>query len=281
MQTAATLIVFFNILYLVRSFSASSKSRIKIKKISFQMAELKMESVAMRRMGKQATSWCGLNGLMYTDGGLNWSHAPVSLSPNSFPRESFEYASDIQPIINELVDKISRDREFLTTQLAEVAEADPFTKRLLQIYAKQPEKLIKEGVQVGIHRSDYMMNIPSSNDANKKDMPLQIEINTIASSFGCLSQKVGELHRSLLKRNNINHAAFKEEFSDSSDAGVILKASGLGAYSSDALGVAESIPLNESVQKLAFALAFSHFLYVDTKAVVLFVVRLEQHSSGY
>ena len=91
MHCVAFVVVFFNLSFvLTHAFSASS-SRIRKISSSFEMSE-----GSMRRMVKQATSWCGLNGLMYTDGGLNWSHAPVSLSPNTFPRESFEYAADIQ-----------------------------------------------------------------------------------------------------------------------------------------------------------------------------------------
>ena len=42
-----------------------------------------------------------------------------------------------------------------------------------------------------------MINVDSSGT----ETPLQVEINTIASSFGCLSKKVGDLHRYLLLRN--------------------------------------------------------------------------------
>ena len=56
---------------------------------------------------------------------------------------------------------------------------------------------MKETVHLGLHRSDYMINI------NKfgVEKPLQVEINTIASSFGCLSKKVGDFHRFMMQRN--------------------------------------------------------------------------------
>jgi Eukaryotic glutathione synthase, ATP binding domain len=42
-----------------------------------------------------------------------------------------------------------------------------------------------------------MINI----DDHHVEVPLQVEINTIASSFGCLSKKVGDFHRFMLQRN--------------------------------------------------------------------------------
>jgi Eukaryotic glutathione synthase, ATP binding domain len=38
-------------------------------------------------------------------------------------------------------------------------------------------------------------------DDHQVEVPLQVEINTIASSFGCLSKKVGDFHRFMLQRS--------------------------------------------------------------------------------
>jgi len=81
------------------------------------------------------------------------------------------------------MDVISRDRVFLNSQLQYAASSDEFVRKLLCIYNAVPEDELRDGIQVGIHRSDYMVD-KSSNDACK-----QIEINTIASSFGCLSKR--------------------------------------------------------------------------------------------
>ena len=65
------------------------------------------------------------------------------------------------------------------------------------IYGNLPDEVIKDSVHLGLHRSDYMINI----DEDGSETPLQVEINTIASSFGCLSKKVGDFHRFMLQRN--------------------------------------------------------------------------------
>lgn len=68
---------------------------------------------------------------------------------------------------------------------------------IVDIYEELSEEVVKETVHLGLHRSDYMINI------NKfgVEKPLQVEINTIASSFGCLSKKVGDFHRFMMQRN--------------------------------------------------------------------------------
>ena len=68
---------------------------------------------------------------------------------------------------------------------------------ILDIYETLSDEVVKETVHLGLHRSDYMINI----DKFGVEKPLQVEINTIASSFGCLSKKVGDFHRFMMQRN--------------------------------------------------------------------------------
>ena len=142
------------------------------------------------RIIKQAITWSATNSLIYTDGNLNWGHAPLALVPNSFPKESFNYIKKIQPMFNILVDSISRDKDFLTSTLSQASQADEFTKRLLDILHELPENSIKNSINLGIHRSDYMLQIEET-EGRLNNKILQVEINTIASSFGCLSRKIG------------------------------------------------------------------------------------------
>jgi glutathione synthase len=209
---------------------------------------------------KQADAWCAINGLLYSDGEKGFNMAPVALIPNTFSNSSYEYAQNVQPIINTLIDKISRDKDFLFEHLSPVATADTFVARLLDIYGQLPDEIIKEQVQVGLHRSDYMINV----DENGKESPLQVEMNTIASSFGCLSKKVGDLHKFLLTRN-----------SDSIIYQNLLKDISEGQFSEDLNleKTAKLIPNNRSVKMLAFGLAMAHFVFGDTKAHILFIVQ--------
>jgi hypothetical protein len=55
----------------------------------------------------------------------------------------------------------------------------------------------QQQIALGIHRSDYMLNAAA--DGERPQM-LQVELNTIASSFGCASSLTADLHRHLLAR---------------------------------------------------------------------------------
>lgn len=48
-------------------------------------------------------------------------------------------------------------------------------------------------MSIGIIRSDYMFHNAISGDTSRGI--LQVELNTIASSFGCLSNKISDMHR--------------------------------------------------------------------------------------
>ncbi len=211
----------------------------------------------LQRLLSQVKTWCGLNGLMYTDGDLKWTHAPIGLLPAQYPKETFEKVSRIQPALNELVDRISRDRDFLQLHLEKVSQADPFTKKLLDIYLSLDESAVKSSIQVGILRSDYMMDIA---DEEKEDKFLQIEINTIASSFGCLSQKVGALHKYLFRRNSGDPTL--QALLDLNEYDGISPEQAL-----------EKCPQNNPIAKLALTLSFGHHLLARPDAVVLFVVQ--------
>eukprot|EP01036_Dinobryon_divergens_P026092 gene26092-34700_t len=137
------------------------------------------------------------------------------------------------------MDVISRDRVFLNNQLQYASSSDEFVRKLLDIYNTIPEDDLKEGIQIGIHRSDYMV------DRSSYDSCKQIEINTIASSFGCLSKRVGEFQSFMLKR--YSGAPVFESF---------LKQT--WANSSTILAFPEA---NPSMERLAYAIAMGHSIY--------------------
>jgi len=249
-----------------REHDRSNKALCRI----FAMSEVQAIDLIVR----QVQAWCGLNGLMYTDGKLNWSHAPVSLLPNPFPRKAFEHCNNVQPMINELVDKMSRDRRFLLDTLASTGKADPFTQRLMDIYAKQPEQSITSGLQLGIFRSDYMLNTGLEAELTRRggesaNFPLQIEINTIAASFGCLSHKTANLHRHILNRN-----------ADRDEITALLREAKIdeSLVQQGASEIAQTVPENASMQSLAASLAHAHKMVqskLDNSApvVILFIVQ--------
>ena len=63
---------------------------------------MKEIDVNERRIIAQTVNWCAANSLLYSDGNMNFTHAPVSLAPNTFSASEFDYAQTLQPIINEV-----------------------------------------------------------------------------------------------------------------------------------------------------------------------------------
>lgn len=123
------------------------------------------------------------------------SYAPFTLFPSPVPRAVFLQALAVQTHYNTLVDRISRDSQFLQEALASTIAVDDFTARLFRIH----QQILKEGrsqsIVLGINRSDFMLDQKEGQAASLK----QIEINTIAASFGGLSSRTPDLHRLVLK----------------------------------------------------------------------------------
>jgi len=115
--------------------------------------------------------------------------APFVLFPTPFPRDEYNKSIKLQPILNELMHKVAHDYDFLKESLKHTIKVDEFTGRLWNIY----ETIMSEGgptqeVDVGLFRSDYFYCC-----RNKRIK--QVEFNTIASSFGCVTSKLVEAHK--------------------------------------------------------------------------------------
>ncbi|KAM4563030.1 glutathione synthetase isoform 1-T3 [Odontesthes bonariensis] len=123
------------------------------------------------------------------------TYAPFTLFPSPVPKGVFLQALAVQTHYNTLVDKISQDTDFLQEALASTIEVDEFTAKLFRIH----QQILKEGrsqsVVLGLNRSDYMLDQGEDETSSLK----QIEINTIAASFGGLSSRTPDLHRHILK----------------------------------------------------------------------------------
>ncbi|NXR83377.1 GSHB synthetase, partial [Pycnonotus jocosus] len=123
------------------------------------------------------------------------NYAPFTLLPSAVPRALFEQAYAVQQDFNLLVDAISQNKEFLEQTLASTIKVDDFTARLFRIYLQVLEEGLAQTVFLGINRSDYMFDCGLDGTAALR----QIEINTIAASFGGLTSRTADVHRLVLK----------------------------------------------------------------------------------
>jgi len=145
--------------------------------------------------------------------------APFSLHPTPFPRDVFEKCYEMTPVFNGVVhtmckgwgvDKVGEGGGgWLKESVRTAAEGDAeFTGRLVSLATEVMERGRTQRVVLGILRSDYMLHNPATSSTTTKEedneeedlhesIPLQVELNTIASSFGCLSSKITRLHQTL------------------------------------------------------------------------------------
>ena len=157
---------------------------------------------------------------------------PFTLLPSSFPRKNFEKAKNIQVLLNELIHKAAHDKDFITKSLKSTIHADPFTAKLFEIY----ETVYKEGysqtLSLGLLRSDYMLH---------ENHIKQVELNTIASSFGGIATIISQYHKYILRQ--LGHAS-----------------------------KLKNIPENNPITGLGKGLTHAWKLYNNKEAVILFVV---------
>jgi len=92
---------------------------------------------------------------------------------------------------------ISDPENYIDGILGGFAKHDAFMARLIKVSQKFNAQKVRQDIHMCILRSDYMM------DNITRSLKL-VEYNTIACSFGCLSQKVKDL------QNYICHKYCKE-----------------------------------------------------------------------
>ncbi|KAJ2874838.1 Glutathione synthetase [Coemansia aciculifera] len=174
--------------------------------------------------------------------------APVALAPSPIPRSEFDKVVALQPVFNQLFDRVSRDHDFLTSALESLGSADEFTLRILAMYIRQRTLGVSKPGVVGIHRSDYLIHAPD-NEPDASPLAKQVEFNTIASSFASLSSIVGDFHRHMLAKTG-----YKDLLQD----GSITK---------------EQLPANESLTSIGDGIVAGFKLYGNTSAIVVMVVQ--------
>lgn len=99
----------------------------------------------------------------------------------------------LSPLYGRLVDRVSRDVAWLHSCVQHVVAEDAFTGRLLALSRAVQHEGVQQQTYLGLHRSDYMLHEPPSGSGPPR--LLQVELNTIASSFGCMSSLVSGMHR--------------------------------------------------------------------------------------
>ncbi|XP_018579703.1 glutathione synthetase isoform X2 [Anoplophora glabripennis] len=193
----------------------------------------------LKELVEKAKDWAIMHGAAmrskacFSEDSLNF--APFVLLPSTFPSKEFRRAVEVQIILNELVHRVAHNREFLTTTLKETIQVDEFTGNLFKIYETVQDEGVTQRVALGLLRSDYMIHSEYANHIK------QVEINTIASSFGGIATSLPRFHRYVLQE--------------------------LGCFEH-----IQNLPENNALAGLCQGMLEAWKIYGDPKAVILFIV---------
>lgn len=152
-------------------------------------------------------SFCAANGILLGGVSTGYVPAPYSLGPSPMPTNIFDNLTSSLPDtiskITYLQTTASGYKNFLRPNLlvAALGDAD-FTGQMMKIADLVTENGRTQSLTMNVLRSDYMLQ-----DVGGLVRPLQIELNTIASSFGVLSGRVSQMH-SFLHSNGSNDYQF-------------------------------------------------------------------------
>ncbi len=188
------------------------------------------------------------------------AHAPFSLLPAEFPADQLEHARRLAPLFGSLVERVGCDVPWLSRTLRGAADGDDFTRRLLDLCARVQREGATQPARLALLRSDYMLHEPDG--ASGPSRLLQVELNTIASSFGALGSKACELHASMAQR----WEAYRQHV-------------WLACGKPSRLNLGDALPPSEAVPQLAAALARAHAEYGNADASVLFVVQPDERNA--
>ncbi|KAF7974301.1 hypothetical protein HWV62_12452 [Athelia sp. TMB] len=170
-------------------------------------------------------------------------HAPLSLVPYPLSRRLFDRARTLQRAYNTLYARVAMDNAFLDRVMGAeegVGRVDDFTGKPWRGWKAIRDEGWEEPMQLGLFRSDYLLH------ADGPSLK-QVEFNTISSSFGCLSERVADLHRYL-------HRA-------------------TGYFGASQHLAADGFPANDTISGLAQGLAAAHTAYGASSAYILFVAQ--------
>ncbi|XP_011182019.2 glutathione synthetase isoform X2 [Zeugodacus cucurbitae] len=200
---------------------------------------LPIEERTLNDVTEKAKDWAIMHGAAmrsktnFSADSLNF--APFILMPSSFPRKEFEKAKNLQTIINQLMHNVAHDEEFLTTTLAETIKVDEFTANLFNVYKKVLANGFGQAYSLGLLRSDYLAHMFEDNSVK------QVEINTIASSFGGISTHMMPLQSFVM--GELGHA--------------------------DKI---KNMPENAALSGLCGGMIKAWEVYAEPKAVILFII---------
>ncbi|CAN7991747.1 unnamed protein product [Ixodes hexagonus] len=180
--------------------------------------------------------------MMSKSGGRDCStFVPFCMLPSPFPKNEYLQLKSLQRDVNLLMHRVAYDHEFLEDCLQSTIETDEFTASIYRIYEQVRETGFPQPISLGLLRSDYFLDVGKTAGDTKRAVAKQVEVNTIASSYGGVSPILQTQQKYTLKKLGVQ---MHEDY----------------------------MPENKSDKQLANGLIAAWNAYKKEKAVIMFVV---------
>ncbi|MGR5335023.1 glutathione synthase [Vibrio gigantis] len=139
---------------------------------------------------EEACEWAIMHGVAFRQSDNAARHCPFSLAPMSIEREVFEHLLKVTPLITKLINNVSEDHDFLQSSLSDMAKADPFFGRLMELHRQAhgsaDERLNPARQPLLLMRTDFM--------DDRQHGAKVIEFNGIAAGMAPFGQRATEFH---------------------------------------------------------------------------------------
>ncbi|CAK1929328.1 glutathione synthase [Vibrio crassostreae] len=139
---------------------------------------------------EDACEWAIMHGVAFRQSDNTARHCPFSLAPMSIERKVFEHLLRVTPLITKLINNVSEDHDFLQSSLSDMAKADPFFGRLMELHQQAhgsaDERLNRARQPLLLMRTDFM--------DDRRHGAKVIEFNGIAAGMAPFGQRATEFH---------------------------------------------------------------------------------------
>ncbi|MEZ8415585.1 glutathione synthase [Vibrio splendidus] len=149
-----------------------------------------LTSLIPQQLIEDACEWAIMHGVAFRQSDNTARHCPFSLAPMSIEREVFEHLLKVTPLITKLINNVSEDHDFLQSSLSDMAKADPFFGRLMELHRQAHgsavERLNPARQPLLLMRTDFM--------DDRQHGATVIEFNGIAAGMAPFGQRATEFH---------------------------------------------------------------------------------------
>lgn len=149
-----------------------------------------LTSLIPQQLIEDTCEWAIMHGVAFRQPDNTARHCPFSIAPMTMERKVYEHLLKVTPLITKLISNVSEDHDFLQSSLSDMAKADPFFGRLMELHQQahgNTEECFKPARQpLLLMRTDFM--------DDRQHGAKVIEFNGIAAGMAPFGQRATEFH---------------------------------------------------------------------------------------